>query len=109
VLEELAGNLDTLHAYRAHFESIGRDRVYLEGELARVPGLVVHPSRANFVYVELAPVRDGKALRAELLAAHGIYVCECNKLGFSAAYLRIAVLPAAQTDALVRTLRQTIR
>lgn len=102
VLKELAEDADTRRRYADSFVRIARDRAYLQQALAQVPGLVVHPSRANFVYAELPAGISGKALRAELLARRGIYVRECgNKIGSSESFLRLAVLPAAQTDALV--------
>ncbi|MEH3086067.1 MAG: histidinol-phosphate transaminase [Xylophilus ampelinus] len=105
VLEELARNPEARLAFDASFALVDRDRTYMEQALQRVPGLVVHPSRANFLYVELRPVRDGKALRADLLEKHGIYVRKCgNKIGSSSTFLRLAVLPRPSIDALVQAL-----
>ena len=106
VLKELAEDAGTRAAYAASFERVAQDRTYLAQALARVPGLTVYPSRANFVYAELPPGVGGKALRARLLAERGLYVRECgNKIGSSESFLRLAVLPAAQADRLADGLR----
>lgn len=109
VLKELAQNAETRTEYVASFGRIERDRAYLEKTLAQMPGLTVHPSRANFVYVELPTGMSGRTLRAQLLARHGLYIRECgNKIGSSESFLRVAVLPPPQTDRLVEGLRDCI-
>lgn len=95
--------------YRASFARAAEDREYLAGRLARVPGLTVFPSKANFLYVELPEGVSGKALRDRLLTRYGIVVRECsNKIGSSEQYLRIAVQSKEATDTLVPAFRDVI-
>jgi threonine-phosphate decarboxylase len=109
VLKELAENAETRAHYAQSFGWIARDRAYLLQALGTVPGLRVYPSRANFVYAELPQGMSGKALRAQLLARKGLYVRECsNKIGASESFLRLAVLPAAQTDLLVAGMQEVM-
>ncbi len=109
VLKELAEDAATRAQYTASFDRIALDRTYLERSLSQVRGLTVHPSRANFVYVELPQGVSGRTLRADLLADKGLYVRECgNKIGSSESFLRVAVLPAAQTDRLAAGLRDLL-
>lgn len=92
--------------YRESFTRVAEDRVYMAGRLAKVPGLKVYPSKANFLFVELPEGVPGKALRDRLLRHHGLMVRECsNKLGSSEQYLRLAVQSRAAVDVLVPALR----
>lgn len=92
--------------YRESFARVAEDRVYMTGRLAKVPGLKVYPSKANFLFVELPEGVPGKALRDRLLRHHGLMVRECsNKLGSSEQYLRLAVQSRASVDVLVPALR----
>lgn len=105
VLQELARCPDLQQAWRHSFVRIAADREALLGRLRALPGLTVYPSQANFVLVTLPDQVSGRALRAKLLSEHGVYVRDCgNKLGGRDAWLRLAVLPPAQTDRLVRAL-----
>ena len=85
------------------------ERVAFERRLRRVPGLVVFPSMANFVYVRLPRGVDGVAVRNRMLCQHGCLIRECsNKLGSDGSYLRLAVRPADEGRRLVWALRETV-
>ncbi len=95
--------------YRASFARVARDRVYMEGRLADVRGLLVYPSKANFLFVELPEGVSGKLLRDRLLKRRGLMVRECgNKLGSSEQYLRLAVQGRAAVDVLVAALGEEL-
>jgi histidinol-phosphate/aromatic aminotransferase/cobyric acid decarboxylase-like protein len=82
-----------------------RDRLCLHHRLARLPQLVVFPSKANFVYVRIPQVVDGVQLRNRLLTEYGILVRECgSKSGSDRHHLRIAARPETQLDQLTTAL-----
>jgi histidinol-phosphate/aromatic aminotransferase/cobyric acid decarboxylase-like protein len=95
--------------YQASFAMVAEDRVYMTKLLSTVPGLVVYPSKANFLFVELPDGASGRTLRDRLLKNHGVMVRECsNKIGSSEQYLRLAVQPRAAVDVLVAALRDEL-
>ncbi|MFN4083089.1 MAG: aminotransferase class I/II-fold pyridoxal phosphate-dependent enzyme [Bacteroidia bacterium] len=60
-------------------------------ELARVPGIKVYPSRANFALVELIDGSKSIEMMIKLLYTYGVYVRECSdKIGLDGEFLRIA-------------------
>ena len=77
--------------------------------LAKVPGLVVYPSQANFLFVELPVEVSGRRLRDRLLKNHGLLVRECsNKIGATEQQLRLAVQTRAAVDVLVTALHDEL-
>ena len=77
----------------------------MNGQLSTLAGLTVYPSKANFLFVELAEGKSGRSLRDGLLKNYGIMVRECgNKIGSSEQYLRLAVQTGAAVDVLVPAL-----
>lgn len=91
--------------FRESFARVAQDRVYMTARLSGVPGLTVYPSKANFLFVELAEGVPGKRLRDALLRNHGVMVRECsNKIGSSQQYLRVAVQGREAVDVLVSAL-----
>jgi threonine-phosphate decarboxylase len=88
---------------------VEQDRIYMQTQLERVPGLRVFPSQANFLYVELPPNVAGRTLRDQLLKQYGLIVRECsNKIGSSAQYLRLAVQTREAVDLLIRALSREL-
>jgi threonine-phosphate decarboxylase len=78
--------------YRSSFARVREDRDYMGEVLARIPGLTVYPSQANFFFVRLPEGLSGRSLRDRLLEHYGVMVREnSNKVGSSEQYLRIAV------------------
>jgi threonine-phosphate decarboxylase len=95
--------------YRESFALVAEDRGYMAERLATVPGIVVYPSQANFIFVELPDGVSGRALRDRLLKYHGLLVRECsNKIGATEQQLRLAVQTTAAVDALVTALRDEL-
>jgi threonine-phosphate decarboxylase len=91
--------------YRESFALVAEDRGYMAERLATVPGIVVYPSQANFIFVELPDGVSGRALRDRLLKYHGLLVRECsNKIGATEQQLRLAVQTTAALDTLVTAL-----
>ena len=91
--------------YRESFALVAEDRRYMAERLAAVPGLVVYPSQANFLFVELPEEMSGRTLRNRLLKDHGLLVRECsNKIGATEQQLRLAVQTNAAVDTLVAAL-----
>ena len=95
--------------YRASFLQAALDREYMSAKLRMISGLIVYPSKANFLYVELPPLISGKQLRDRLLVKHGIMVRECsNKIGASEQNLRLAVQTNEAVDVLVGALSEEL-
>lgn len=95
--------------YHASFAAVAADRIYMTDQLADVPGLRIYPSKANFLFVELADGMSGRTLRDRLLRNHGLMVRECsNKIGASEQYLRFAVQGKTAVDALVGALHDEL-
>jgi histidinol-phosphate/aromatic aminotransferase/cobyric acid decarboxylase-like protein len=96
---------DHEEAYRESLRLAARDRYNMAADLARVPGLTVFPSQANFILVKLPRGADGARLRDYLLARHGVLVRECgNKLGITSQFVRLVVRPRKDVDRLLEGL-----
>lgn len=60
-------------------------------QLAKVPGVRVYPSMANFALVEMPPGVTADEVTQHLLVRHGVYVRTCSdKRGLDGEFLRIA-------------------
>jgi histidinol-phosphate/aromatic aminotransferase/cobyric acid decarboxylase-like protein len=60
-------------------------------QLAKVPGLKVYPSMANFALVEVLDGIPADLVTQHLLIRHGVYVRTCSdKIGLDGEFLRIA-------------------
>ena len=95
--------------YHESFSRVAEDRAYMTERLATVPGLTVYPSKANYLFVELAHEVSGRTLRDRLLKNHGVMVRECsNKIGAGEQYLRLAVQPRTAVDVLVAALQDEL-
>ena len=95
--------------YQASFGLVARDRRYMTKQLSTVPGLIIYPSKANFLFVELPDGTSGRTLRDRLLANHGLMVRECsNKIGSTEQYLRMAVQTRDAVDMLVPALHDEL-
>ncbi len=95
--------------YLESFALVAEDRCYMAQRLATVPGLVIYPSQANFLFVELPAGVSGRRLRDRLLKHHGLLVRECsNKIGGTEQQLRLAVQKKVAVDALVAALESEL-
>lgn len=96
-------------AYRASFAKVAADRRYMAEQISAVSGLKLYPSKANFLFVELADGISGYLLRDKLLKQYGLMVRECsNKIGSSAQFLRLAVQQKTAVDTLVEALQHEL-
>jgi histidinol-phosphate/aromatic aminotransferase/cobyric acid decarboxylase-like protein len=60
-------------------------------QLAKVPGVRVYPSMANFALVEMPPGVTADDVTQHLLIRHGVYVRTCSdKVGLDGEFLRVA-------------------
>jgi histidinol-phosphate/aromatic aminotransferase/cobyric acid decarboxylase-like protein len=60
-------------------------------QLAKVPGVHVYPSMANFALVEMPPGVTADEVTQHLLIRHGVYVRTCSdKRGLEGEFLRVA-------------------
>ena len=95
--------------YEASFALVADDRRYMTERLATLPDLVIYPSKANFLFVELVDGVSGRALRDSLLKNHGVMIRECsNKIGSSEQFLRLAVQGRAAVDVLVEAMQEEL-
>lgn len=79
------------------------ERVYLAGELAKLPGCTVYPPSANFVLV-CAPLPAHEI--QERLGPQGILVRDCRSFtGLSAHHMRLAVRSRGENQRLIEALR----
>jgi histidinol-phosphate/aromatic aminotransferase/cobyric acid decarboxylase-like protein len=97
---------------REYSESIRRlnwDRQEMYRQLKTLPGLTVYPSQGNFLFARLPDGADGKLLRDQLLANHGIVIRECgNKLGSSSQFIRLTVRPQEDVHRLLSGMYQSL-
>ena len=93
--KDYAEALIKLRAERARFES----------ELAKIPGLRVIPSQANFVMVETSDSISPKGLLKTLMINHGLLIKDLVAKTGGGNYLRIAVRDTKDNDALLSALR----
>jgi histidinol-phosphate/aromatic aminotransferase/cobyric acid decarboxylase-like protein len=106
VIRSLASHMGEFEQSR---HRVIRDRQALEDALRGVEGLLVFPSRANFVYVRVPDEVDGVGLRNRLLTEYGCFVRECgNKLGSDHHYFRIAARPIEAIPPLIEALRDCL-
>ena len=81
--------------FLARYETIRRQYILetqlFYGQLAKVRGVKVYPSMANFALVEVLDGVTADEVMLHLLVRHGVYVRTCSdKLGLDGEFLRIA-------------------
>jgi histidinol-phosphate/aromatic aminotransferase/cobyric acid decarboxylase-like protein len=93
---------DYQDAYRQSLRLLARDRNHMADTLARIPGMTVFPSQANFLLVKLPAGWSGGQLRDYLMSSHQVFVRECgNKLGMTSQFVRLVVRPQADVNRLM--------
>jgi histidinol-phosphate aminotransferase len=97
--------LEEPEALRANVAHLVRLRDELFAELRRLPGLRVHPSRANFILVELD--RDPRPV-FESLYADGVLVRDVSSYPRLGRCLRVSVGTERENAALLDGLRRTL-
>ncbi len=103
--------LAALHDRRHTRNSLGfmnGERPYLAGALGKLPGVVVYPSEANFLLVELPAILPA-SVAAEKLRRQGILIRDCSSVpGLTETAVRVAVRTRAQNRRLVAGLRSLL-
>jgi histidinol-phosphate aminotransferase len=98
--------LEAREALEANVRRIRAARGELIAELGRLPGLRAHPSRANFVLVELLEADPRSVFEA--LADRGVLVRDVTSYPRLARCLRVSVGTADENRALLRALPEVL-
>ena len=91
--------------YATGLQRLRAERDRFERELARIPGLRVIPSQANFIMVETAADISPKELLKALMIRHNLLIKELTAKTDGGNYLRIAVRNAEDNNALLHALK----
>lgn len=84
------------------------ERARFQDELAKVPGVRVIPSQANFVMVELEKKISPKELLKKLLTKHSLLIKELTTKTNGRNYLRLAVRDKEDDDRLVAAMKKEV-
>lgn len=88
---------------------IRAERARFQDELAKINGVRVIPSQANFVMVELDDAISPKDLLKRLLIKHNLLIKELTTKTNGRNYLRLAVRNTEDNNALIAAMRQELR
>lgn len=91
--------------YRAALVKIRAERDRFQSELAKIKGVRVIPSQANFVMVELDEGISPKELLKTLLIKHDLLIKELTTKTNGRNYLRLAIRNTQDNDELIRALK----
>ena len=94
--------------YALALERIRAERDRFQQELARIRGVRVIPSQANFVMVELAEGISPKELLKKLLFRHNLLIKELTTKTNGRNYLRLAVRNTEDNDRLIGAMREEL-
>lgn len=95
--------------YVAALVKFRAERARFQDELAKVPGVQVIPSQANFVMVELEKKISPKELLKKLLTKHSLLIKELTTKTNGRNYLRLAVRDKEDDDRLVAAMKEEVR
>lgn len=95
--------------YTAALVKFWAERARFQDELAKVPGVRVIPSQANFVMVELEKKISPKELLKKLLTKHSLLIKELTTETNGRNYLRLAVRDKEDDDRLVAAMKKEVR
>ena len=91
--------------YAAALARIKAERARFQTELAKIRGVRVIPSQANFVMVELEEGVSPKELLKQLLIKHNLLIKELTTKTNGRNYLRLAVRETAENDLLIAAMK----
>ncbi len=91
--------------YAKALEMIRAERARFQQELAKIKGVRVIPSQANFVMVELEDGIDPKSLLKKLLIRHNLLIKELTTKTNGRNYLRLAVRNTEDNDVLIAAMK----
>lgn len=95
--------------YAAALVKFRAERARFQDELAKVSGVRVIPSQANFVMVELEKKISPKELLKKLLTKHNLLIKELTTKTNGRNYLRLAVRDKEDDDRLVAAMKEEVR
>lgn len=95
--------------YAAALVKFRAERARFQDELAKVPGVRMIPSQANFVMVELEKKISPKELLKKLLTKHSLLIKELTTKTNGRNYLRLAVRDKEDDDRLVAAMKEEVR
>lgn len=95
--------------YAAALVKFRAERARFQDELAKIPGVRVIPSQANFVMVELEKKISPKELLKKLLTKHSLLIKELTTKTNGRNYLRLAVRDKEDDDRLVAAMKEEVR
>jgi threonine-phosphate decarboxylase len=99
---------DRDHARRC-LAYLRQERERFASRLSSIPGLVVFPSRANFLLLELPEPYDARAVTVEL-RRRGLLIRDCSSVpGLSPRSIRVAVLGKGDNDRFLAALKKALR
>ena len=94
--------------YQAALVKIRAERDRFQAELAKIKGVRVIPSQANFVMVELDENISPKELLKVLLIKHNLLIKELTTKTNGRNYLRLAIRNTEDNNALIRALKAEV-
>lgn len=95
--------------YLASLVKIRAERDRFQSELAKIQGLRVVPSQANFIMVELDEGISPKKLLKTLLIKHDLLIKELTTKTNGRNYLRLAIRNSEDNNALIRALKAELK
>lgn len=96
-------------AYVRGLELLRAERKRFAAELAKIPGLRVIPSQANYLMVELTGNMTAEELTQKLLVHYQIFVKDLTKKMNGGNYLRFAIRTTEENDRLLSAIRGLLR
>ena len=97
--------------YAAACDSIADERIRFSARLAKIPGLTVFPSQANYILCRLTGTVQAEELAVTLLETYNIFIKDLSsKQCFEGGgYIRLAVRDKNDNDALVAALKDVLQ
>ncbi|MCR4998519.1 MAG: aminotransferase class I/II-fold pyridoxal phosphate-dependent enzyme, partial [Lachnospiraceae bacterium] len=94
--------------YAAALVKIRAERARFQTELAKIKGVRVIPSQANFVMVELEEGISPKELLKRLLIRHNLLIKELTTKTNGRNYLRLAIRNTEENDVLINAIKKEL-
>ncbi|MBQ1826025.1 MAG: aminotransferase class I/II-fold pyridoxal phosphate-dependent enzyme, partial [Firmicutes bacterium] len=94
--------------YEAALVKIRAERARFQNELAKINGVRVIPSQANYVMVELEEYISPKELLKKLLIKYELLIKELTTKTNGRNYLRLAVRNTVDNDVLIKALKEEL-
>ena len=99
---------DRVHTRRS-LRYLRLERERLVDELSSIPGLILFPSRANFLLLELPKPHRARVVAAEL-RRQGLLIRDCSRVpGLTNRMIRVAVRARGENDRLIASFAKILR